>query len=455
MNRCMGLNTAILLALMIAETGWAQGEIRLTIGAPDGVIRPLLGVNTGPRMLSRGGGERDFTEAFRQLGALQIRTHDFYGPLDMSTMYPDDRADPRRPTSFRFEDSDRFFDAIVQGGFEPYLRLGDSWNADERYPRVRRRSPAHPANWAEAAVAVVRHYEARSEGRLRYVEIWNEPDLRQFWDASPEEFFDLYARTAKAVKSAFPRLKVGGPAFAYAAYALPPHREMVRAFLEYQRRARAPLDFLSWHIYSNDPKEYAEAARFYRQSLDRHGFTEAESHVTEFHTDERRPVRGLPTIALRAGAPGAAILTGGWIALQRQNVAAAFVYRGADPDNAKPDFYGLLSGGEMSKKTALAFSLWGKMAECRERLAVSSSEGVGATFALAGRTADGEIRLLIANASDRPVRWRVAAPEGRRIAELSIEEVGERSAHIRRWRTTDAGTEAPPDSVQLVRLIRE
>lgn len=206
-------------------------------------------------------------------------------------------------------------------------------------------------------MTVVRHYEARSQGRLQYVEIWNEPDLRQFWDATPEEFFDLYAQTAKAVKSAFPRLKVGGPGFSYAAVALPRNLEMERAFLEHQRRARAPLDFLSWHIYSNDPEEYAKVARFYRGLPDRHGFANAESHVTEFHNDERRPVRGLPTVALRAGAPGAAILSGGWIAFQRENVAAAFGYRGADPDLAKPDFYGLLLGDETPKKTALAFSL--------------------------------------------------------------------------------------------------
>ena len=218
---------------------------------------------------------------------------------------------------------------------------------------------------------------------------------------------------------------MGGPGFAYAAFALPRNREMVRAFLEHQRRVHAPLDFLSWHIYSNDPKEYAEAARYYRGLLDRHGFAHVESHVTEFHTDERRPVRGLPTIALRAGASGAAILSGGWIAFQRENVAAAFVYRGADPDPAKPDFYGLLLGDETPKKTALAFSLWAKMAECRRRLSIASSGGGVAPYVLAGRTADGEIRLLIANASDRPARWRVESKEGRRIAGLHIEEVSE------------------------------
>ncbi len=58
---------AYLLALMAAETAWTEEEITWAIGAPDGVICPLLGVNTGPRLLLRAGGERDFTEALRRI----------------------------------------------------------------------------------------------------------------------------------------------------------------------------------------------------------------------------------------------------------------------------------------------------------------------------------------------------------------------------------------------------
>lgn len=56
-----------------------------------------------------------------------IRTPDFFGPLDMATMYPDQNADPLDPASYEFAASDRVFAAILRGGFEPYLRLGDTW----------------------------------------------------------------------------------------------------------------------------------------------------------------------------------------------------------------------------------------------------------------------------------------------------------------------------------------
>ncbi|MGQ9662455.1 MAG: hypothetical protein ACUVWX_08990 [Kiritimatiellia bacterium] len=93
-----------------------------------------------------------------------------------------------RPDRRGSHDRDRFFDAIIKGGFEPYLRLGDSWMADDRYPRLRRRVPQDFERWARAAVTVVRHYEAQSEGRLKYVELWNEPELQQFWDAPRQVF---------------------------------------------------------------------------------------------------------------------------------------------------------------------------------------------------------------------------------------------------------------------------
>ncbi len=447
--------TAILAVVFVSTSISAQSELRIVVGGPEGVIRPLLGVNTGPRVFRRGGGEHDFTDAYRRLGVRQIRTHDLYGPLDMATIYPDQRADPRLPSSFRFDESDRFFDSIISGGFEPYLRLGDSWNAAEGYPRPRRRAPIHLDNWVAAAVAVVRHYEARSQGRLRYVEIWNEPDLRVFWDASPEAFCELYVRAARAVKAACPRLKVGGPGFALTGFLQPQGREFVRVFLDQVRRAGAPLDFLSWHIYSNDPREYAAAARYYRGMLDRFGFPEAESHLTEFHTDERRPVRGLPTVAIRAGAPGAAILTAGWIALQMEGVAAAFVYRGADPDTRKPDFYGLLLGDERPKKTALAFSMWAKFCECRERLTVSGPSPETGPWVLAGRTAEGRVALLIANPSAQPISWDLSFGRGAPTTGLHIEEVSEDTDSVRVLRCAGSRAHTPADGVQLVWPVRE
>lgn len=81
-----------------------------------------------------------------------------------------------------------------------------------------------------------------------YIEVWNEPNI-DFWGGIPrmESYFDLYAHTARALKSVSPRLRVGGPATAAAAW--------VPEFLSYAADNRVPVDFVSSHGYDDEPVE--------------------------------------------------------------------------------------------------------------------------------------------------------------------------------------------------------
>jgi xylan 1,4-beta-xylosidase len=45
---------------------------------------------------------------------------------------------------------------------------------------------------------------------IRYWEFWNEPE--GFWSGTPEQFYSLYEKTARALKSVDPNIKVGGDA---------------------------------------------------------------------------------------------------------------------------------------------------------------------------------------------------------------------------------------------------
>ncbi len=76
-------------------------------------------------------------------------------------------------------------------------------------------------------------------------EVWNEPNL-DFWMGSPkqETYFKLYDHTARDLKSVSPRLQVGGPATAQAAWVTP--------FLAHVHEVNAPIDFVSTHVYAND-----------------------------------------------------------------------------------------------------------------------------------------------------------------------------------------------------------
>jgi uncharacterized protein (TIGR03437 family) len=367
-------------------------------------IRPLTGVCGGPAPVGEPGNP-DFTTIYQQAGVTQIRTHDLYGPLDMPAMYPDQNADPASASSYRFESSDAAFRSIVNGGFEPYLRIGDSYNNV--------RAVTNRSNWAKAAVAVVRRYTDASlwgPSRVRYVEIYNEPDNRQFWRGTQIEFFQLYAETARALRAAFPNLKIGGPGFSPAAALAPAAQSWSREFVAYVKANSVPLDFLSWHLYADRPSDFATVADYYRNLLDSSGFSNVETSVTEYNTEE---VERSNNPATRTGAPGAALMTGAWIVLQQKGVQTATFYRGQDTSIKLPTFYGLWLADGKPKPVGLAFPLWAEMTWYTTRLEVTASGGqVGAVYILGGRNSAGSRAFLIANPTATATSWQIVLPGG-------------------------------------------
>ncbi|MGA8531476.1 MAG: glycosyl hydrolase family 39 [Acidobacteriaceae bacterium] len=81
-----------------------------------------------------------------------------------------------------------------------------------------------------------------------YFEVWNEPNI-DFWGGIPRQqsYFELYAHTARALKSVSPRLRVGGPATAAASW--------IPEFLQYVAQNHVPIDFVSTHGYADDTVE--------------------------------------------------------------------------------------------------------------------------------------------------------------------------------------------------------
>jgi xylan 1,4-beta-xylosidase len=79
-------------------------------------------------------------------------------------------------------------------------------------------------------------------------EVWNEPNI-DFWNGEPkqETCFALYDQTAKAVKAVDPRLRVGGPATAQAAW--------VDQFIAHCTENRVPFDFVSTHVYEHEASQ--------------------------------------------------------------------------------------------------------------------------------------------------------------------------------------------------------
>jgi xylan 1,4-beta-xylosidase len=434
------------------ETEAVPTDITLSIGAETGmVLRPLLGVNIGPVPAGSDPNNADLTTDYNEVGVNLIRTHDYYGALDMSVMYPDRTLDPANPASYDFTASDKIWKAIIDGGFEPYFRLGDSYNNST--------PPANPAerhNWVKAAVEVIRHYrQGKWNGfntPFRYVEIWNEPDNQQFWPRphTPLEYFLLYGEAATVIKHEFSGIMVGGPGITPAGALTDRGQKWTQDFLDFAREKSAPLDFFSWHMYSNDPAQYVQAAKFYRSLLDARGFAQAELHITEWNTDIKHGSESnAESRALRTGSKGAAILTAAWIGLQKNGIDVSTFYRGPDPDIKAPTFYGMFYADGKPKHIALAFSLWSKMTQYPGELAINNSTNA-LPWVLAGQDTSGKMAILIANTEDKSMTAGIEFADGSEAGKMSLYRVSDSSNSVEEGNLDNPVLEIKSNTVQLL-----
>ena len=387
-------------------------EIRVNASKVRGTIRSFQGVNGVPTPIMEG--LPNVVQQYKELRIDVIRTHDTMGPTDVSAhfslenpllawlvpdagqrrklvqsgndaaIFPDWSADPDLPESYNFGPSDKVIQGIRATGAQVYYRIGRSWGADYT-----------PLPDLDKFAAVVKHVAMHYNhgwangfrDAVRYWEFWNEEDIPYFWTDTPETFYTLYEKTAKALKSVDPSVKVGADAKAFA-YGSGPYREDL---LQYCAKHEVPLDFYSWHHYtmaSADPYDFNRIGAEIRKILNHTGFPNAESILSEWNLT---PDFTEPEKARLQGIENAAFIGGVLIYLQDSPVDMAHFYR------ADAAWMGLfdLHGGYF--KPAYAFLAAGKMLSTPQRLELSGSDTVGLA-ALAGRSKDGKmVQIMISN----------------------------------------------------------
>jgi xylan 1,4-beta-xylosidase len=205
-----------------------------------------------------------------ELGALdsapvQIRTHNLLTTGDgtpglkwgSTNAYTEDASG--RPI-YDWSIVDRIFDTYLRAKARPFVEIGFMPQALSSHPEPYRHHwpetgiaagwaypPKDYEKWAALVEAWVRHCAARygeNEISSWYWEVWNEPDI-EYWQGTAEEYDKLYDVTARAVKRAAPRARVGGPAVTGPAGTS--GGAFLRQFLEHCARSGAPLDFISYH----------------------------------------------------------------------------------------------------------------------------------------------------------------------------------------------------------------
>ncbi len=154
---------------------------------------------------------------------------------------------------FDFSRIDTLYDGLLAKGIRPFVELGFTPDAMATSPQTIfywKGNTSHPQAepWTALVDAFARHLIARygaEEVRRWPFEVWNEPNLAGFWErADQAAYFDLYARSARALKAVDPQLKVGGPSTAGADWVVP--------FLAFCKDKGVPVDFVTTHTYGVD-----------------------------------------------------------------------------------------------------------------------------------------------------------------------------------------------------------
>lgn len=150
------------------------------------------------------------------------------------------------------------------------------------YPEIDQRVilPNNIGEWQQVVEALVHRYSVEKE-IVTYWEIANESDIGEsggcpYLTLTPEEYNEYYRITQEAVLRAYPQALVGGPALAN------PESPLLEGLLKYCTAENLQLDFVSWHIYNDDPAWHAGNARRIREMLDRYY---PEKHIETLVTE--------------------------------------------------------------------------------------------------------------------------------------------------------------------------
>ena len=128
--------------------------------------------------------------------------------------------------------------------------------------------PNDVKEWQELVSAMVKRYSVDKKIVTEW-EILNETDIGErgvtpFLIPNPEDYYRYYKITTDAILRTCPECKVGGPAVA--SY----DNEVLEGLLKLCSENNTQLDFVSWHMYNDDPGGFSNATRYVNDLIDRY-----------------------------------------------------------------------------------------------------------------------------------------------------------------------------------------
>ena len=183
----------------------------------------------------------------QELGFRHVRFHGLLSD-DMGTVNLDGDK-----LVYSFFNTDQIWDFLLSIGMKPFIELSfmpgalSSGRNTVFHYKGNVTPPKHIEEWDNLIYKLVSHWVDRygiEEVAQWYFEVWNEPNLSEFWKGTQKEYFKLYQHTAIAVKKVNALLRIGGPATAKSGW--------IPEFLDFCTARKVPVDFITTHHYPND-----------------------------------------------------------------------------------------------------------------------------------------------------------------------------------------------------------
>jgi xylan 1,4-beta-xylosidase len=207
------------------------------------VLRIDLGTPTGPA-------------TFRASGFLQGIS---------ATEPPQELIEPLKPRLFRtlvhhagLVDSPGIYERAAVLGARVHVDLSSCHGCPENGP-----CPGDNGDWTAWDKAVDYLIKTRKQKGYEKIEwdIWNEPNLKDYWPRSYEVYLEMWARTVRKIRSDDPTAKIIGPSIC--GY----HREWLQRFVLWAKAEGVLPDIICWHEFDDPrgiPARVAELRGFLR-----------------------------------------------------------------------------------------------------------------------------------------------------------------------------------------------
>jgi len=351
---------------------------------------------------------------------------------------------PARGT-YHWDTLDRTLDAIVATGARPIPDI--CFKPPLLYPKLDQRvvHPTSYAEWDELVYQLVKHCRGKRYG-IEYWEIGNEVDLGEPGGCpylfTPDDFLTYYKHTAAAVLKADPNAKVGGPALSNTS------NPIGDALIAYCASGKAPLHFISYHIYNNNPAFFRDIIRYVRdEKLGKYpSLANTETMITEWNMAISNP-------NLNPAFQPAFILEITRI-FEEERLSAAAYYEIRD-DYVDPAEFGFLTPRSVEAFTDLfnvmpyfgLFDNQGRVRpayfvfQCLSRMKGSRVEAEGVT---------GDIRCIAARAGDRvsSVLWNFPSGDKPQTHECAVSYKGVSEG---RYRVLRIAAESGVNNIEEIR----